>query len=120
MFFVLLSTKEEGKRGKQNGAERLIFLRWSSRHLWSINSVSPSVHSSCFLLSFHLKLFLSRFPKLFAAVNLYTLVVVNLISCSVPFPYPAWLSWCCQLGQINPWWFWLWSIKAPKSLVLDT
>jgi hypothetical protein len=27
MFFVLLSTKEEGKRGKQNGAERLIFLR---------------------------------------------------------------------------------------------
>jgi hypothetical protein len=80
MFFVLLSTKEEGKRGKQNGAERLIFLWWSSRHLWSINSVSPSVHSSCFL---------SSFPKMVADANLFALVVVNLISCSVPFPYSS-------------------------------
>jgi hypothetical protein len=27
IFFVLLSTKKERKRGKQNGAEGLIFLR---------------------------------------------------------------------------------------------
>ncbi len=33
--------------------------------------------------------FLSSFPKLFAAANLFALAVVNLISCSVPFSYSS-------------------------------